>query len=422
MHPSQYNIYSAEHNGCFAIYNTATQNLVITTSEEKALIEAGVIFDEEALRLGLIVSDDRDERKSVMRYRQSLRSQGKSRLAVTIVPSKSCNFSCGYCYNGIAHRQTRSSAFDAAHSYIARELKPQESLHLTWYGGEPTLYLDKIRDFTKSIQKFCERNDSMYSADLLTNASTLTKNQANILSELSLVNIQVSIDWPLAKSQRVKPGLSVGDTLVDCLTKCNNIPEAIALNLRINVMPGFLDTFHLLLDTVEKLVSRPKWVYIHRIVESNDPTLNTKESSEYRYADLHLFFEDYYKARLVLRERGFDQEFVPSGEDSGYCIAQTVRDVIFTEEGEARKCVRELYGDGAMVDVSTGSSNGRYKFYMTEEVEENDYCFMCKFLPICHSGCVKEKYERPDDIIQRCTPWKFILERELTNYLISVLR
>ncbi|HTV67737.1 MAG TPA: radical SAM protein [Rhizobiaceae bacterium] len=418
MRASRYNIASQPLNGERALFNTATGNLAFVTNREYENILSGIVSDPEFVKLGYIVPDHLDEIKVAIDRRASVRARPRRALSVTIVPTLRCNFSCGYCYNGVNHKSGDAGAsFKGAFKYIKNELASGEPLHVTWYGGEPTLQLDEILSQSVDLKELCSARGSHFSCDLLTNGSTLNEKQCAKLVELPLTDIQVSIDWPIEKSERQKGRLSAHATLDDVLKRTALIPQSIPLVYRINVMPGFLATFDRLLTQMKASVGRPHWAYIHRLFPSNDPSLNSEASGEMRFPDIVEFYREYAAARKILRDFGYSQEFFPQEPDTGYCIAQNSRDIIFDGAGDAKKCVREIEGPAARIDLDTGHYNDRGAAYMNSEVTSSDGCYKCTFMPLCHSGCPKDKYEHPSAVLERCTPWKFILPNELTSFL-----
>lgn len=71
--------------------------------------------------------------------------------------TQNCNFRCSYCCYGGNYEGNRNhsskvmsdEALDEAISFIAKHRVPERRLNIVFYGGEPTLYTDKIKYFVE---------------------------------------------------------------------------------------------------------------------------------------------------------------------------------------------------------------------------------------------------------------------------------
>ena len=69
-------------------------------------------------------------------------------MHVTIVPTMNCCFSCPYCFE--KHKKSgviSEGVIDSIIRYIGNT--NPESLHITWFGGEPLLATRQIESFSK---------------------------------------------------------------------------------------------------------------------------------------------------------------------------------------------------------------------------------------------------------------------------------
>jgi uncharacterized protein len=416
--PSRFNVTGEEVSNNIAIYNTLTQNLAVLTFAEWRNLQAGV-FDPDTFRMGFLVSAEIDEIDLAFRVHRRLRSDDKKGLSVTLVPTVGCNFSCGYCYNGLHSESSivgTPTSVERGLEYTRENLAPGTVLNLTWYGGEPLLHQKRLVEWSKPFIDLAEERNCEFEADILTNGSPLTDRTATILEQARITSMQISIDWPPERSGRQQKGLTNLETVFDVLEKVRFVPEAIGLVLRINTFPGFIKTFPFLIDSIGERVKRPIEVYCHQIYTSNDDALNTTEAGSFRYQSVQDYSRDYLEARRLLRGAGFRQEYFPEKFVEAICIAQSKKDVIISSVGELRKCPREVNGVGA-VTTENGTDNSLAAFYKNFRADQDQECRTCRFLPICHGGCVKEVAERGQSKATRCTPWKYILEEELTDYL-----
>jgi uncharacterized protein len=351
---SRYNICSNKINGNILIYNSLTQNIGEFSDEEYQDLLQGNSIDKKLIKFGFLVPKEIDEFKVATKFCENQRNINGS-LSVTIVPSLMCNFSCGYCYNGIHQSESKNNfAIKAAINYIKTTLTQKQSLHVTWYGGEPTLFIDRIESATKKILMICKKNSSSYSSNILTNGSLLTEINCKLLPKLKINHVQISIDWPIETATRSMRNKSTKETLSLVLCNINYIPKNVGVTIRVNGLPNFLQTFTHLLNLTNSLIKRKYNMYIHRIFESNVQLMNTKESQNFRYNNVFDFYKDYLKAKQMMRDAGLEQEYFPKEICSPICMAQMKNDLIFVPDGTARKCVKEICGPGAIVNHDKG--------------------------------------------------------------------
>lgn len=415
---SRYNVVSHPVENRVLVFNTLTQNAASFECEEWARIESNA-SSVDAFSLGFIVDSAADERGVAIRLRRELKRLGKSGLSVTIVPSVGCNFSCGYCYNGIHGAKTvhgLPKSLVSSIQYAERNLEHGSSLRVTWYGGEPLLFQKSIEEWSRPLQDLASARGCSYEADILTNGAAISAATAGVLQRSGITHVQVSIDWPPADSGRRMGALTAEQTIDLVLRKVDLIPEDISLTIRINTFPGFLSDFPRLIGELREKVKRDVSVYCHRIYESSDDSLNDDASTTFRYRSSRDYSRDYLAAKNILRDAGYHQDYFPSGLVDSVCIAQSNSGVISNADGEFRKCPREIVGDGA-VSAIDDSGNEVLEAYRSFDASLDDACSSCKFLPICHGGCVKEAVGNPSSTESRCTLWKFIMVDELTNFL-----
>ncbi|WP_343724778.1 radical SAM/SPASM domain-containing protein [Herbaspirillum huttiense] len=421
--PSRYNVVSDDVSGLRAIYNTLSQNMVLLDQAEyDALLEGNP--SEDALNTGIAVSNSTNELDVAIRLRAALKKQGKEGLSISILPSLGCNFSCGYCYNGL-HAEVENTeipkSVTRAFEYAIENLPHDSLLHLCWYGGEPMLYQKRLPEWAKLFQDLATLRRCKFRSDLLTNGSAISIESAARLQAAGIGAIQVSIDWPPRMSGRHMGALGAKETLSRVLDNIDLIPSSIRVSLRINTFPGFLRTFSALLEEINHRVHRGIYAYCHRIYESNDKQLNGEQAIMFRYRSTKAYSSDYLEAKRMLRRAGYEQEYFPDDFLDASCIAESARDVIVNPDGDLKKCPREVSGPGAAISADPASVEIANKYREYEAVTDVG-CRECTYLPICHGGCVKEAVEHPEDKDRRCTLWKFILPQELTSYLINQQR
>lgn len=414
---SIYNVWSKCVNGRYILYNTLTQNLVELSQRDCQESFSNNILKSKLKSLGFFVDNKCDEFDLALKLRRNFRERAALGLALTIVPSLVCNFSCSYCVSGTNHKEKYSSvAIDNAITYAQERLMSGDKLSIQWYGGEPTLFYKQMVEATEKFHHLTNQHGAKFESSLVSNGSLFSPHFRGVIEKLNLKDCQISIDWPLDGSLRKLPGLSATMTLKRILKNINHIPPEIELSLRVNVRPDFLKTFSSLIEMIKNVVLRQCEVYVHQILDSNDKTLNQESINKLQYLDFDAYHRDRYSAKLMLRGAGFAQAYLPNDFEPAMCLALSKNAVMFAPDGTMRKCLREAHGEAAKI-YPNGRMNERASFYKDYEVKKHSPCSKCTYLPICYGGCVKDIFENEFDVLHRCTPWKFTLAQEMTAYL-----
>lgn len=68
------------------------------------------------------------------------------------------------------------------------------SLSITWTGGEPTLYINKIIEISDKIYNFCAKNNIVYYSGIVSNGILLNEDNYKKIKKYNLKRIQISID------------------------------------------------------------------------------------------------------------------------------------------------------------------------------------------------------------------------------------
>ena len=109
-----------------------------------------------------------------------------------------CNFACSYCYeknNKDSKTGKMSSSIQKALlEFIYKRALHCEKLEIVWYGGEPLLCQDVIESLSASIISFCNTNNIIYDASIITNGYLLNKHSSDFLKKNKIEMLQVTID------------------------------------------------------------------------------------------------------------------------------------------------------------------------------------------------------------------------------------
>lgn len=190
------------------------------------------------LKRGYFLIDDSVNELEILRYNQQLARYNSTYLGLTIAPTLGCNFNCIYCYEKehdnfkIMNAETQ----EALLKFIADQCNTINRLYITWYGGEPLMAFDLIKEFSHKIIKLCNEYNVEYSSCIVTNGYLLSKDIAKKFKDIFIKNVQITLDGPEDihnKRRFLKNGQGTFEKII------NNLKNAIEyipnISLRINI-------------------------------------------------------------------------------------------------------------------------------------------------------------------------------------------
>ena len=156
MHLSRYlKIYPyRKEPGYLLFFSTKRASKVLLPESVMESIEKGVVIESDEYTLsGLgILVPDRDEEKREMLHSIDAMNREATKFGAIVVMNLDCNLACTYCYeDGMKGTHYMSSkTADLLIDFIKRNaLEKRKHVHLDFYGGEPLLSVDLIKDISR---------------------------------------------------------------------------------------------------------------------------------------------------------------------------------------------------------------------------------------------------------------------------------
>lgn len=118
-------------------------------------------------------------------------------LELTVMPTEACNFRCTYCYEDFALGRMPPEVVRGVKNLISARAPELDTLHIAWFGGEPTLALDVVRDVQSHVQAVAAEHPGLRArANMTTNAWKLARDVFDELVGLGVNEYQISFDGP----------------------------------------------------------------------------------------------------------------------------------------------------------------------------------------------------------------------------------
>lgn len=430
MNWSKYNHLFIRDGKCF-LYNSLS-NCFIELSEHyydkcKNVENSGVIedfsveFRDLLIKKKAIVDSDEDELNNLI-LMQNQRVFDTTSMGLTIAPTQLCNFACSYCYedfrvNKSIDKQTCENLITFIKSY--KELK---DLNVTWYGGEPLIAINTIRDLSKEFLNL----DLNYSATIITNGYLLSKEILEDFITFKINKIQITIDG-LEETHNARRPLASGNgsfaaIIHNLITFMGDkYDEKIQLVIRVNIDKSNQSEFSKLKQFLEEKFPNKRYKIYSAWTEYDENHKNislcTSKNEQGKY-----ILDSYLKDNIK------HHPFFPSN-NSVICMTKHIASFLLGPEGYMYKCWHDL-GNNKLSIFNINDSKFRNptilsRYMIGADILNQPKCKNCTFLPMCFSSyCPKQIYQNKYENKEKnwCTLFKMNLETFLfEHYKLKVM-
>lgn len=372
---------------------------------------------------------------------------------LTLQVTRKCNLDCGYCvYSGNydnRHHADKWMTFEIAKKaidYYVAHSSDEEEVSLGFYGGEPLLAFDFIKECVAYAEEAFEGRKVMYS--FTTNGTLLTDEKLDFLVHYNFA-VLISLDGPEDVQNRHRKFANSGIGSFETMMK--NIK-----NLKLKYPDYYRNhvSFNTVLDQRYPLADIANFVLTNEIVREsrfNCSTINdTYADTEIRSSSV--FFEEYqyekFKTFLWLTGRLKKQEISPimlsdfssvrkmavlfdrynretlpyKGHRGGPCIPG-VRKLFVAVEGEFYPCerVRENSKVPQIGDVYRGIDEEKALSILNIErisTEKCKNCWACFFCYLCVAQADDGNELSECKLCKACGECKINVEETMKDYVV----
>lgn len=418
MYWSKYNILSKSEKYGYLLFNTMSLAFIRINEQDidmwkklretpdsytnfqnyDFLIKARILVDNQEDDLNVYLAD-------VLKNRYN-----SSDMALTILPTRGCNFGCIYCYeqdrpNVLMNEQTEKAIvkFVCSNSNLKR-------LSVVWYGGEPLLNFDSMVRLTKMFKQL----NIEYSAKIVSNGYLLTKEKVDLMKDLAIRNIQITFDGSeeIHNQRRfLLGGQPTYRKIMDNLKYLLSINKEITIDIRTNIDRRNKDDYNKFYQDFKseindkRVTMYPGFVSDLLSSECVSPEFNISEGG--------------YKAQFILDifdKYGIEiKSFLPKYRRHS-CVASKYFAFVIGPEGELYKCWRMVGNQKeAIGNVNDGSFDmvKFSKYLIGADYTLDSKCLQCEFITLCGGGCplvrMRNKYEKIS--LNHCCPEKTHMEQ-----------
>ncbi len=409
---SYYNIeVDKKETGEILLFNSVSTAYGVIRAENAKIYENLEFFDdnntdnlcenEKSLYKTLIenrflVEDGYKEKEFVKLTERFYRYNSENQeISLTIAPTSNCNMDCPYCYEKKNTKKMDEKVKSQLVNFVKSICANAKGLRIAWYGGEPLLELDTIRELSNEFVKFCTEKNINYRPSIITNGVLLTKDIATILvDECKIQSAQVTIDGLNDIHNNRRRLVDKSMKSFDIIT--NNIEEVKGL-LHINVRINIDKENSIYIDDILKYLIEKQWVQKNGITFYFAPVHGMEEAGNYgihRCFDWKEFGElESYIVRKMNEYEVYDslRMFYPRPLPIS-CGALTPSYFVVGPEGELYKCWNYVGNESKIIGSIFDGTKMNDEFTNWLLLDSPKECCECKSYPVCRGGCPAERF------------------------------
>ena len=258
-------------------------------------------------------------------------------LVLTIMPTEACNFRCTYCYENHESITMSYKTLDHILTYISEQIGNFKKLHISWFGGEPTLCKDTILRTSNYIKKLKRKNSFDYAASMTTNGYLLSLDDFVDYYNAGVTSYQITLDgWEHDLTRSHITGTGTLNTIMENLIAISKLPQEeyqYQIALRHNILQdSACEDWY---DYLFKLFGKDKRFFVRVRAVGNwggDSVTSLKLLSKDNANDILQKHLDYIRKIGLLSE---DKKTSPL---SLICYASYPHSMVFRANGKIEKC------------------------------------------------------------------------------------
>jgi uncharacterized protein len=420
LYEEDYYIYNTLSNALVGI-DEKSYNILEQIQSEKTAIEE-ISIDKELYDLLVeklfIIDNEKDE---FLIYKSMIDTQrnNNSHMHLTIAPTMDCNFSCHYCFEKKEKTYITSEIINSLIKYIEQS-KELSNIHLTWFGGEPLMAIDQIKEFYDKFKQIWTKG---FSSNIITTAYYITPSVIEILKAVEITSIQITLDGNQETHNKIKFMKGCSDVFskiiqnIDLLTEtAPDIHITIRVNLTKENANEYVGIYNFLAKRYQgkKIGIAPAFVNNRSGNSDKDSTFFFKREECSRFI-LNLFHQHGIHSPSLRYPSRFFQE----------CAIRNVTSMGVDPEGYVYKCWEIIgnkeYAIGRLEDGKIRNINRimlNRQRYGADTLDDKT-CSKCAYLPLCNGGCpiqrIKNEFEGGKG--DACTYYKNFLPEFLKAHI-----
>lgn len=313
-------------------------------------------------------------------------------LELVIAPTTFCNFACPYCFEGEKQNKRMSKEIINELVPFINKFQSTKKLNITWYGGEPLLAFDIMKDIVTKIKS--DSGIIISSQSIVTNGYLINDEVINFMKTNDFESIQISFDGIREHHNQTRNLKGNGKPSFDKILAnverlVTEMPDNTKIVLRVNINKKNEGDFSIMYKSLsERFLGKKVVIYPGFIREEG------KGNNQMCYSSL--FGQSRFDFYKKIAAKGIIVDFYPKLQDK-CCMTCRNNSFIIGPEGEMYKCWSDFNNPDKIVgnikDKSMTNPQLLSRYVYDATLYNDPKCKECKLFPICDGGCSWFRYK-----------------------------
>ncbi|WP_175620882.1 radical SAM/SPASM domain-containing protein [Chryseobacterium schmidteae] len=403
MKPSFYNSFFPYQNKIIG-YNALSDEFIIIEQELHNIYIAGVNhnniddlndihedFYNFLIEKKFLINDDFDELNYIKNL-QNIIDNNEHSYHLIINPTMNCNFKCWYCYEShIKGSKLSNETIVSIKKFISNIITNQsiKHLHISWFGGEPLLYFDVIKEILEYTNSEIQKSDEItFDSSFTTNGLLITDEIIDFCIDNNAIDYQITLDGDQVRHDNVRfvsKNKGSYHKIVENILKIAQ--KDFIVNVRINISE---DTIDGLKNIADDFVNKNGLEY-KNMVFSFQKVWQEKAEIDDKIDEAIKYF----------RSLGLKVNYIGGRTDTlrHSCYADKINQATINYNGEVFKCTARDFNDNNKEGELDNNGNILWNEKQDARLNskfKNKPCLSCKILPLCNGGCSQSALENID--------------------------
>lgn len=367
-------------NNKYLLLNKSMNDLYENESIDNLKKESPKLFDQ--LVSGQFIVEDKMHEEDIAIFNRLSEKMDSSNYHIVINTTLDCNLRCWYCYeHKLKNSKLTPIVMEAIKKNIAihYEESPYSTLKMSFFGGEPFMNANAIKEILSYANKFCNKKQISLIADFTTNSTLINKDIISFLKNFTC-SFQITLDGDRTQHNHIKNIPNV-DSYALTLNNIKLISDIISNShvwLRINYDESTLTHMNKILDDIDCFDRNKVSLIIRKIWQLKASKINR---------------ELLLNAIQAIFDKGFIVDCYPL-TIKRTCFAEHINQVLFNYDGQIFKCstLSSFDKEHAMgiLDFNTGKINwDKNKLSQITKNISSQRCISCGLYASCYGACNK---------------------------------
>jgi uncharacterized protein len=409
-----------EKNGKIALFHRYTTKKVYGGKELKEFLKdlkkkriRSVFIAKKLLNLGFLVKSSFSEKRYVENFREKVIPKEPDIRLMYFILTDICNFGCRYCFieKGALKGSPKygNMTYDVAKAgvdFFIRQIRSEGEKTFIFYGGEPLLNFDVLKETTLYIREKEKWNSfkGPVRISLITNGSLVTKEIAEFVAEQK-IGASISLDGPKEINDKMRIYQNGRPTF-------NHILRGYKLFKRAGVRPGISCTinWHNMRELDEIVGYFGKKLGVTGIGFNLPHLIKDQENYKKLKVPIKLITKNILKAYEKCRELGitedrvFNRRILPFGEEFFWSTdcAGCGNQIVVLPDGSVGPCHAFLgtkkYFSSSVFSQENLVNNPVWIEWKRRAPLFMNQCSKCAAISICGGGCGYQAYNNEGSI------------------------